>query len=142
MRGYIAGPMAGIEGFNSKAFYGAEAALSLAGWEVVNPARFGDDSSGVDHQALTVSPGARAWFLKRDLGFLVDCDAIFMLYGWEASAGANVELTVAQAVGMPVFILEWDSAEGWWYWRAAPTLSPMSGEVRRHIALVQKEVWS
>lgn len=142
MRGYIAGPMAGFPDFNYRAFYGAEAALDLGGWRVVNPARLdahGVEDFGVDYEALTVTASSRAAFLKRDFEWLVRCDAIFMLPGWESSKGANAELLVARMTGMEVFVLEWDHVEEWWVWFPAPRLAAWSGLVREHLTEVQNE---
>ncbi len=140
MRAYIAGPMAGHDGFNYQAFYGAEAALDLAGWRVVNPARLDGDFTvreGVDDVKATVTPLARAAFLKRDFEWLAKCDAIFMLPGWESSTGANAELFVAHVTGLDVFVLEWTGS--WWEWSEAPVLRPLWGAIAKHVVDVQVE---
>jgi hypothetical protein len=51
--------------------------------------------------------GGHDWgcYLRGDLAAMLDCDAIYMLPGWESSHGARLELTVASAVGLKVM---WD----------------------------------
>lgn len=43
-----------------------------------------------------------ACYMRTDILTLLGCDSIHMLEGWWHSRGANVERTVALAVGMPV----------------------------------------
>lgn len=45
-------------------------------------------------------------FMRADLKLLLDCDAIFMLKGWEASTGATCEHGVAIICGMSVMYEE------------------------------------
>ena len=44
----------------------------------------------------------RADHLRADIGDLLDCDAILMLPGWEDSAGATLEHSIAVALGLEV----------------------------------------
>ena len=91
MRVYISGPMTGLPDLNYPAFR-TEATLWRAnGHEAVNPAEL----EGPDDEAWE-------WYLKRDLKALLDCDAVVLLPGWEASRGANLEVHVARALGMEV----------------------------------------
>jgi nucleoside 2-deoxyribosyltransferase len=90
---YIAGPMTGYEEFNFPAFYAAAQAWTDAGWEAVNPAEATDGDTTLDYR----------WYLRQDIKLLVDCDAIAMLEGYEASKGAMLELNIAQALGLRVF---------------------------------------
>ncbi len=90
---YIAGPMKGIEGFNYPAFNRAERTLRKLGWEVVNPATFGDaygtpDEINSDRQLLHR-------LMNDELRELAKCDAIYLLRGWEKSMGARGELGLA-----------------------------------------------
>lgn len=75
---YISGPMAGIEGYE-KNFKAAEEKMKEAGHEVVNPAE-------IDGEGMT-----REEFLGLDLWMLEECNAIYMLKGWQQSCGANRE---------------------------------------------------
>lgn len=106
MRVYIAGPMAGLPEYNFPAFHKAEESLSAMGYGVVNPARL-DEAEGLAHLKAPHEYGAfrRAAFLHRDFEHLLQCDAIALLPGWEASKGANAELAVARIVNMGVWII-------------------------------------
>lgn len=86
---YISGPMAGIEGYE-KNFKAAEVKMKEAGHEVVNPAEI--DGEGMTREEL----------LKLDLWIMEECDAIYMLKGWQQSCGANREYGFALAKGMGV----------------------------------------
>ncbi|MCA1839728.1 MAG: DUF4406 domain-containing protein [Actinobacteria bacterium] len=89
---YIAGPMTGYPECNYPAFNRAAADLRRGGWEVVCPAELhpADPSLSWD------------WYLRRDIAELVKCSDIFMLRGWEFSAGAQLEFTIAKTLGMTV----------------------------------------
>lgn len=75
---YISGPMAGIEGYE-KNFKVAEEKIKESGHEVVNPAEI--NGEGMTREEL----------LALDLRMLEECDAIYMLKGWQQSCGANRE---------------------------------------------------
>lgn len=95
MRIYIAGPMTGIPEFNYPAFHTAKADLLAAGFEVRSPA---------DH-AL----GAHlVWadYMRKDIPWLLECDAVAVLPGWEGSRGASLEIHIARALEMPVRAIE------------------------------------
>lgn len=91
MKIYISGPMTGHPDLNFPAFHEAAASWRAGGHEVVSPAEL----EGPDDEAW-------AYYLRRDLKVLVDCDAIVLLAGWETSKGAALELHVARALGMEV----------------------------------------
>lgn len=106
-RCYIAGPIAGVPDFRER-FAAAVPAVEALGYEVVNPC----DITPVDHEGECppgYDPGedasghtSSACFMRADLRALLDCDAIYMLPGWEQSRGATVEHAVAVACGIPV----------------------------------------
>ena len=75
---YISGPMAGIEGYE-KNFKAAEMKMKESGHEVVNPAEI--DGEGMTREEL----------LMLDLWMLEECNAIYMLKGWQQSCGATRE---------------------------------------------------
>lgn len=87
-------------------FADAEARLEADGWSPLNPKSVDacpDDSC--ERQAHEIDKGMEhSWgcFLRYDLKALLDCDAIYMLPGWEQSHGARLELQVASAVGLKV----------------------------------------
>lgn len=49
-------------------------------------------------------------FLRGDLELLARCDAVLMIPRWEESRGALIEKTVAELLGIPVFL--WNNPEG------------------------------
>ena len=88
---YISGPMTGLPEFNFPAFHAAAKRLRADGNEVRNPAEVGEE------------PGLQ-WedYMRKDLRLLCDCDAIYLLPGWEKSKGAHLELHIAHRLGMEV----------------------------------------
>jgi hypothetical protein len=91
MKVFISGPMTGYKDFNSKAFYDAEAELTSKGWSVFNPAWIKVDSTWDRNNLLPI-----------DIAAVAQCDAIFMLTGWEQSAGARAEYEFAVSCGKTV----------------------------------------
>ena len=91
---YIAGPMSGYEEFNFPAFNRVEELLreSYGYKHVVNPAKL---------HSTTDLPWVE--FLKQDLRELIDCDAVFLLKGWEKSRGATLEAFVAHTLGLRLY---------------------------------------
>lgn len=96
MKTYIAGPMTGKDDWNFPAFHAAAKELRARGDLVVNPAEL--------DEADEVLPGERPWdwYLRRDLKEMLQCDAVYALEGWEESKGAQLEIYVANELGIPV----------------------------------------
>lgn len=103
---YIAGPMSGIPEFNFPAFFQAQDDFEAQGWKVWNPANKDTESavqkdqsyaSGNDQQLM-----ASGWDFKDaylwDVEKVIYSDAIYMLPGWEKSAGARGEHAVAVSI--------------------------------------------
>jgi hypothetical protein len=106
---YIAGPMRGHVQYNFPAFDDAAEALYNVGWQPVNPADL-DRDMGYEPEGF---PEDFDWtqvpsgfplkqIVQKDLAALVECDAIFLLEGWEFSRGARAELAVALWLGIEV----------------------------------------
>lgn len=90
-RVYIAGPMTGIEELNFPAFNAEADKLRGEGLAVLNPAEHG------------IVDGAEwADYLRHDIAGLTSCERIHLLRGWEKSKGAQLEVTIAQALGMRI----------------------------------------
>lgn len=87
---YIAGPMSNHPECNYPAFNRVAALLEHHGYEVVNPASFGDQGS---HYVDLV---------REDLRAMLDCHGIALLDNWHESAGARIEALVAGHLMMPV----------------------------------------
>lgn len=82
---YISGPITGIDPEVCRnRFEAAEKRLIARGYTPVNPLKNGlpDDAPYDDH-------------MRRDLEMLAECDAIYMLDGWEKSKGCRIEFNVA-----------------------------------------------
>jgi len=52
-------------------------------------------------------------WIKRDLEVLKRCDALFLLYGWESSKGANAENDFAIKSHLPVFNNDIHKLQAW-----------------------------
>lgn len=107
---YVAGPMRGIRHFNFPAFDAARNLLVKSGWDVISPAdldreigfdetQFPDDYDWRDLKKIGFSIRDA---VKRDVEAILKCDAIYMLPGWENSAGATAERAIALWLGLEV----------------------------------------
>jgi len=92
---YIAGPMTGLPEFNFPAFHKAEDRLCAVGFEVLNPARNDEPSP----------PTWENW-MRLALAQVVRADGVALLRGWEKSKGAQLEVRVAQALGIETFSVD------------------------------------
>ncbi len=97
MRVYIAGGMTGVKDFNYAAFHAAEEMLRQRDCEPINPARTGNDST---HRP-------REYYLTEAIRLLLECDAIALLPCWEDSAGARLEVAIAEELNKKVASMEW-----------------------------------
>lgn len=93
---YICGPMTGIHDFNYPAFTEAARALREQGHEIVSP-----------HEVVLYNrqaPKPWAYYVRQDLiAMLQYCNAIARLPGWQASRGACLECSVAEALGFKAY---------------------------------------
>lgn len=89
---YLSGPMTGLPDFNRAAFHAAAAALRAQGHVVINPAEvdLGPDATWADYMRVHLTEIARR------------VTRVFVLPGWESSRGAQLEVHVARALGLPV----------------------------------------
>lgn len=108
MKLYIAGPMSGMPDWNYPAFFEAEEQLRALGHAALNPAR----NDGATPEAAIAASGtpeapSHPWehYLRRDIPKVVSADGLVMLPGWQNSRGANLEVHIATALGMPLYIL-------------------------------------
>ena len=107
---YIAGPMRGIEKYNFPAFDDAAERLYNEGWDPVNPADL-DRAMGYDPDEVHADSDwdqipesmSMSTIVRKDLDALQQCDALYLLKGWERSKGAKAELAVAMWLGMEIF---------------------------------------
>ena len=93
MIAYLSGPMTGLPGQNYAAFQAAAERLRSQGVQVISP-----------HEIIPPGAGPWSWeaHMRVDLAALLTADVIVLLPGWEGSRGAQLEKTVAEAIGTPV----------------------------------------
>jgi hypothetical protein len=90
---YISGPMRGYPDHNYPAFHEAASVLESYGYDVVNPADNFDGRTDLPQET----------YLREDVRSMAQrCNAIFFLPGWQNSAGARLEWSVAKALGFDV----------------------------------------
>jgi len=107
---YVSGPINGRLAGNLPAFRFAERELVELGHEVVVPhdvaphEHAGECPVGYaePHSVDFPEHTSTACFIRGDLRALLDCDAIYMLRGWERSVGARLEFDVAATSGLHV----------------------------------------
>jgi len=105
---YISGPMTGIEQLNRPAFEEAEIIIESEGDIPINPFKLTDNIRfpfGADDRQIYFE------FMKIDIRGLMDCDAIYLLPGWNHSKGACMELVTAHFFGLKIIRSGSDSAE-------------------------------
>lgn len=90
MKVYISGPITGVPDYKEK-FEEAKRKLIAEGHAVFNPAEvcLGENATWED-------------YMRVDVKALCDCDAIFMMNGWQLSKGARVENYLAIKLGLLV----------------------------------------
>jgi len=91
MKVYIAGPMTGIPELNFPEFHRAAKRLRAYGHEVINPAEVNPDLNADWLDCMIV-----------DIKLVSECDAIYMLRGWEDSPGAQIEHIVAKKLKLKI----------------------------------------
>lgn len=111
MKIYIAGPMTGYDQWNFPAFFKLEESLRKLGYQVINPAH--NDGTTLELALESAGEPERpnnswAWYMRRDLPYLLECDAICVLPGWQESKGASLEVHVAKAIGLPIYVFQED----------------------------------
>lgn len=109
MRVYIAGPMTGYKNFNREAFHKAEEELKREGHTVLNPAVLPDGLTQPHYMDICMA--------------MIRCvDAIYMLKGWQRSAGAKAELALAEKLGHAVIFQRQTVSNQW-----RPDICPITG---------------
>ena len=89
MKIYIAGPMSGLKDCNRPAFHQAATDLTAIGHTVLNPAMLPGGLTEADYMAIGMAMLQRA-------------EAIYLLDGWQASAGARAEFALAEKLGLTI----------------------------------------
>jgi hypothetical protein len=116
---YIAGPMRGIPQYNFPKFDEAAEKLFSEGWNPVNPAEldrelgYHPEEMPEDFDWNTIPTGfPLKAIIAKDIDALTECDAIYVLSGWENSKGAKAELAVAIWLGIEVLFEGCDTENG------------------------------
>lgn len=93
MKIYISGPISGGLDYEQRkrAFQAIEDMLAKQGHEVSNPTKNG---------LPLYAPYSE--HMREDLRELTRCDAIFLMEGWQQSAGCQLEYAVACACGLSI----------------------------------------
>lgn len=84
--------MTGKPNFNYDAFHDCAAALRELGYVVVNPAENFEGRQDLEWDT----------YLREGIRQVTEVNFLVMLPGWEFSKGANIEVTVARALKMPL----------------------------------------
>lgn len=104
MKYYLSGPMTGKEEHNFPMFKQVAENLRQKHLDILSP-----------HELSMIPPSmakgmtreeAWAWYLKRDMIAMFDCDAVILLPDWESSRGARLELYNADKLGLYVYELD------------------------------------
>jgi hypothetical protein len=101
--------MSGVEDFNFPLFFETEKKLKELGYEVINPAHNdGEDLESALEMAGTPDKPNNSWgyYMRRDLPHVLDVDALCVLPNWRKSKGASLEVHVAEALGLPIYVLK------------------------------------
>lgn len=87
---YLSGPMSGLPNLNFDEFHKIAAEIRTRGFEIINPAE--------------IEQPDKSWnpCMRRDIVELMRADTIALLKGWKNSAGARLEITIAEALGMKI----------------------------------------
>lgn len=88
---YISGSITGNKNAFTE-FEGAEHFLKAKGFDVVNPLKIKHAENSIWEE-----------YMKRDIIELMQCDAIYILTGWEVSRGACIKRDLCLRLNIPVF---------------------------------------
>jgi len=93
MKTYISGPISGrqFEEAESQFLFGEFYLETIKGVEFINPMKLPHNHNGTWKE-----------YMKEDIVALMDCDSIYMLKGWEDSAGARLEFSIAIGLGYEI----------------------------------------
>lgn len=96
MKIYVSGPITGIPNKNREVFNSTAERLRSLGHEALNP---------FDLEAIDNYGDDWTLNMRRDLQYLVDCESLCLLPGWEESKGARLEVIVALGLGLKLYRL-------------------------------------
>lgn len=110
MRIYLAGAMTGIKDHNFPLFDHVTEQLRQQGHDVFNPAELTKSVWGSLARFIEMSPNeqldsSKALLAKELSWICLNAEALFLLPGWELSAGARAEYAAAFACKIPYFLV-------------------------------------
>lgn len=100
---YISGPIAFIPNKNKEAFDSASRDLADLNILFINPLDL-DETDPLPHSDNNTDKNYLN-LLRRDITYLMHCDGVVVLPGWEISRGASLEVLIALKLDMPIFKL-------------------------------------
>ncbi len=130
---YIAGPMRGRPGLNREAFDRAAKTLRSYGWHVFNPSETDAEVKG----AAEASPNPLSVYMQQDLVDVCKSDVVFVLAGWTQSEGADLEVTTATKLGIPVYSFPEILKLNFWTGKSLPLVHPENEFSRRVLDYVK-----
>lgn len=106
---YLAGKVTGNDGYREFFAYW-ENIFEQGGYAVMNPTK------------LDIPGEELPWIqcIIRDLGYLMLCDYIALLPGWEESVGARIEMMTAVRLGKPLIIPPGSASGVTFHFEASP----------------------
>lgn len=96
-RVYLCGPITGLPNNNREAFSNAYDKWTKLGHQVINPHVLCEDLVRA-HKGTPEELWQKC--MKRDIAWMVECDTVVLLDGWNNSRGANMERSIAQQLGI------------------------------------------
>lgn len=106
-RVYISGPITGIPDKNKYAFEKYENRFKELNLDPVNPLKLFTEQEALlmdlklENNEITEKE-YWAYFMKRDIAEMIECDIVAVLPNWENSKGANLEVYLARSLFMPI----------------------------------------
>lgn len=98
---YLSGPMSGLPDLNYPEFHRVAKELTERGFEVLSPADI-----VLPKELLELIGDDKDWlwnaYMREAIPMLMRCNTIALLKGWQESAGAGLEITIAAPLGMKV----------------------------------------
>lgn len=104
---YISGPISGLQNGNVEAFALAQKKLEEQDYIVVNPHEASKEvyDKWAKLDCTTQENKDQMWkeFMIVDIRHLTLCTHVFVLPGWETSKGSNLEILIAQKLGLKIY---------------------------------------
>ena len=107
-KGYLSGPMTGVEDYNMPMFFYWQVKLEKSGYRIDNPALY--DLRKM-RTGWVYSEDQWDSIIAEDCEILKGCDFVFVLNGWQDSPGALIEIECARREGIPVYYEEYASCK-------------------------------